>query len=747
MSDPLGDWLDDLVSGPGTGATDAVDGVGPAIGLVDLQRVATGAVHAVYRARDPRLNRTVALKVSRIGDDDAAAMLRAEATTTARLEHPGVLPVHRVEEVDGRVILELRWGSDRTLRDASEALRLEPPPLAERLGLLRGLADVLAHAHRLGIVHGDVHPANVLIDGEGPACWLCDWGDVSAGHPGYAAPERLRGGPPTTAGDVHALGVIAWELLTTRELRTRRHTESVGEWVSRTLSLPVPPVPRVEPGLSTLIAEMTGPAGSRPAAAAVSERLDEAMAGLRSRAIAAEGATTCLDRARAALGRERELERRRAEEERVVAVLRAKVPGYAPPADKRPILEAEDRVEALVVAATDARSEALDALAQARLLAPDPAQVDEVAAEVAWERLREAEAAGDARSAGRARRTLLDGRTPAQGRIAAHVRAPGIVTLSADVSDATVTVAEVVERGAVLVPEPSATHALPVETLALPPGPYILTISAPGRAAVHLPVLLGRGERYSATVRLWTAAQIGAGWCPVPAGPFRMGGDRGARSALAGCVPYLGDRFALRCCVTSAEYRDFLDDLPVEQAEALCPGEVGLFGERSRYWTHVAGAWTMPAGWDPAWPVMGVSLDDAQAYGRWRSAREGREVRVPTEEEWEKASRGADGRLWPWGNRFDPTFCHMRESRPGVPRPAPVGIYPVDTSVYGVMDTAGGMREWTTSTYQEGQVVMRGGTWGDDADDCRCASRAGLRPGFRMPWVGFRLVTESPRRT
>jgi serine/threonine-protein kinase len=143
---------------------------------------------------------------------------------------------------------------------------------------------------------------------------------------------------------------------------------------------------------------------------------------------------------------------------------------------------------------------------------------------------------------------------------------------------------------------------------------------------------------------------------------------------------------------------------------------------------------------------MGVSLADAQAYARWRGEREGRVVRLPTEEEWEKASRGADGRRWPWGNRFDPTHCHMRESRPGVPRPAPVGVYPVDCSVYGVLDTAGGMREWTTSVYQEGQVVMRGGTWGDEADDCRCASRAGLQPAFRMPWVGFRLVTESPRR-
>jgi hypothetical protein len=80
-----------------------------------------------------------------------------------------------------------------------------------------------------------------------------------------------------------------------------------------------------------------------------------------------------------------------------------------------------------------------------------------------------------------------------------------------------------------------------------------------------------------------------------------------------------------------------------------------------------------------------VYLPDARAYARSRGAR------LPFEIEWEKAARGVDGRVYPWGDRFDPTFCKMRDSRSYTQQPEPNGTFPTDESPYGVRDLAGGM--------------------------------------------------------
>ena len=80
------------------------------------------------------------------------------------------------------------------------------------------------------------------------------------------------------------------------------------------------------------------------------------------------------------------------------------------------------------------------------------------------------------------------------------------------------------------------------------------------------------------------------------------------------------------------------------------------------------------------WRVSANTVDwfDATAYCRWRSAVESCNIRLPTELEWEKAARGVDGRFYPWGDRFDPTFCLMRDSRPFEQQPEPIGTFPTD---------------------------------------------------------------------
>jgi len=153
-------------------------------------------------------------------------------------------------------------------------------------------------------------------------------------------------------------------------------------------------------------------------------------------------------------------------------------------------------------------------------------------------------------------------------------------------------------------------------------------------------------------------------------------------------------------------------------------------------------------------PIVNVTYDDAVAYCNWAG------VELPTEAQWEKAARGTDGRIWPWGNKWDNRKCHSGES--GIDKTTPVGSFPSGASPYGVMDMAGNVWEWCADWYDENyyqnspsrnpQVprpasgsspMLRGGSWGSGDVDVRVAIRNGNFPVFRNFFRGFR--GSSPR--
>jgi formylglycine-generating enzyme required for sulfatase activity len=174
-----------------------------------------------------------------------------------------------------------------------------------------------------------------------------------------------------------------------------------------------------------------------------------------------------------------------------------------------------------------------------------------------------------------------------------------------------------------------------------------------------------------------------------------------------------------------------------------------------------------PAFWEdqrynnPAQPVVGVTWFEAMAYCAWLSGRllaagrlpEGYVVRLPAEAEWEKAARGAGGRIYPWGGRWDPARANTWEGH--VLRPSPVGVYPGGASPYGCLDMAGNVWEWTHSLYRDypydpddgrededepGRRALRGGSWLSRRRYARCACRDLNRPDVFNGGLGFRLV-------
>jgi formylglycine-generating enzyme required for sulfatase activity len=353
-------------------------------------------------------------------------------------------------------------------------------------------------------------------------------------------------------------------------------------------------------------------------------------------------------------------------------------------------------------------------------------------ADLFWFLLSRAEELGDAA----ARTQYLD--LLAQyddGRYADLIDGTGTLQIDTDPDGARIRLLPVVEQaGGTSTPGECVDLGLsPIDPVDVAPGSYLLQIDLPGYASTCRPVLVPRGADIQVRVRLFHRREVGPDFVVVPAGRFRMGGDPEAPGAGPCSDPFV-DNFAIgRQPVTIGEYMLFLDDLASRdpgRALRFSPPPSATGSQESK---------------DPRLPVAGISPEAADAYCDWLSARTGLPHRLPTETEWEKAARGVDGRPFPWGNMFDPSFCSMGRSRLGAPRRHPVGSFPTDRSIYGVHDLAGGVCEWTQSNFDDQGTlrVTRGGSFMDGAENCRSASRLGA-PFEGLPSVGLRLVRGLP---
>lgn len=153
-------------------------------------------------------------------------------------------------------------------------------------------------------------------------------------------------------------------------------------------------------------------------------------------------------------------------------------------------------------------------------------------------------------------------------------------------------------------------------------------------------------------------------------------------------------------------------------------------------------------------PIVGVSRLDALAYIEWLNSLSGYTFRLPSEAEWERAARGDDGRIYPWGNTFDPWRCNTAES--AKKSATPVGSYsPGGDSPCGAADMVGNVWEWTSSIYMpypyraddgreeqrnDGRYVIRGGAWYYTRKLARCSAREGMASSQLSPLIGFRLA-------
>lgn len=222
----------------------------------------------------------------------------------------------------------------------------------------------------------------------------------------------------------------------------------------------------------------------------------------------------------------------------------------------------------------------------------------------------------------------------------------------------------------------------------------------------------------------------------IPAGEFHMGSGSGDSSEKTERSVHLDGFWIGKYEITFDQYDRFCEDRGIPKPEDEGWG-------RDRY------------------PAINVSWEDARAYCIWLKEKIGFGFELPTEAQWEKAARGADGRIYPWGNSFpEEDMANFRSKNAhSIGQTTPIGSFPEGSSPYGVLDMAGNVYEWCLDRYgssnpsssldrnvhgkKKGDYrVLRGGSWFGSPRCLRASFRTSAKPDSRYFHIGFRVCLD-----
>ncbi len=243
------------------------------IGRYEIQRrLGTGGMGTLYLARDPRLDRFVAIKLLKEDfqdDPEVRERFIREARSVAKLRHPNIVIVHDVGEDDGRPFMAMEYIAGETL---TQFLRRTPtPPFVRRLELMEDLCAGLAHAHTTGIIHRDIKPANIMLDGDG-VLKILDFGIARIGNSGmtqegmmmgtlnYMSPEQVAGRGVDKGTDIFAAGAVLYEVIALERAFPGRIDTGVLHKILNEGPVPLEQrVPGIDPDLAAIVRKALDP--------------------------------------------------------------------------------------------------------------------------------------------------------------------------------------------------------------------------------------------------------------------------------------------------------------------------------------------------------------------------------------------------------------------------------------------------------------------------------------------------------
>ncbi len=624
---------------------DPRDLVGRTLGNYQLDRPlgsgAMGIVFLGHEIADP--THIVAIKamppgwqlLAQASFDQTRQRFQHEVQILRGLRHPHILRLLADGEDQGILYMVLPYMAGKTL---AERIAADLLPLAEVARIGEQIADALAHAHHLGVIHRDIKPTNVLLDDQDQV-YLADFGiakifDISGmpltatgqmlGTPGYIAPEVAMGDAASPLSDQYGLGVLYYEMVTGRNPAQVRQNS-------------------ITPAPDTL---------RRDLPAAASAAIQRAMS--------------------------------------------------SAPSDRYPNVRDFAAAFTRSIQPTNLPHAATDIDAPSGPTQISPASYSLSQTYPAAKLFIISSPMSHIYKNGITRRALL-----ATGVAGAAVAVLGggfywFTHLPANHSHAN---------------QPKNMVPAPLKSLGFVGKIY-------GSVKVILPPVVN-----------------------IPAGPFLMGSDPAKDPDAIGneepqSLITIASAFQIgQYPVTVAEYA-----LAVQAGAVRQPPDDNIVWQVQLH--------------TPDHPVVNVAWADAVQYTTWLAKITGDPWRLPTEAEWEKAARGTDGRIYPWGNQWDSARANTADGGKGTT--TPVGAYAVagDASPYGAHDMAGNAWQWCSTILEpypydasDGREnmsdttsahVIRGGSWFGAPTYARAASRGGLTIGNRGGDLGFRLARATP---